>query len=67
MAKIIKILKNQTKYYDDYCIVYVQTDDGSEASIYVGGQVELFFSKGQIKAHVKRAQSRGKLDTKRDL
>lgn len=61
MAKIIKVLKHQTRYYEDYCVVAVLLDDGTEATIYIGGECEVFFSKGQVKAHVKRAQSRGKL------
>lgn len=58
MARIIKVLKNQTKYYDDYCIVYVVLDHGGEAAVYVGGDVEEFYHRGQAKAVVKRAQSR---------
>lgn len=60
MSRIIKILKNQTKYYDDYCVVVALTDDGDEVSIYIGGDVETWFdhAHNRIKAHVKRAQSR---------
>ena len=58
MAKIIKVLKHQTRYYEDYCVVAVLLDDGTEATVRVGGDVEVFFHHGQIKAVVKRAQSR---------
>jgi hypothetical protein len=56
MAKIKKVLQVINK--GDYALVYVLTEDGDEATIYCGGEVELFFHKGQIKAFVKRAQSR---------
>lgn len=60
MAKIIKILKDQTRYYDEYCVVVVLLDDGTEAFVRVGGDVEVFFDHryNKIKAVVKRAQSR---------
>jgi hypothetical protein len=65
VAKIIRVLKHQTQYFDDYCVVAVLLDDGLEASIYIGGECETWFDAkhNRVKAHVRRAQSRGKLDT----
>lgn len=61
-VRIRKILKNLTKYKDDSVTVYVQLEDGSEAEIFIGGEVEVWFDHrfNKAKAHVKRAQSRGK-------
>lgn len=37
-----------------YGLVHVVLEDGTEATVYVGGQVETFFHKGAIKAFVMR-------------
>lgn len=44
-------------------VVTAQLEDGSEAEIWVGGEVEVWFDHryNKAKAHVRRAQSRGKL------
>jgi hypothetical protein len=52
MAKIINILHIQNK--GDYALINVLLDDGTEAIVYVGGNVEVFFHKGAIKAFVKK-------------
>lgn len=52
MAKITKILHFQNK--GDYALVNVLLDDGTEAVCIVGGDCEVYFHKGQIKAYVKR-------------
>jgi translation elongation factor P/translation initiation factor 5A len=54
MAKIIKILHFRDK--EDYALVDVLLDDGTEAQIYIGGNCEVFFHKGQVKAFVKKAK-----------
>lgn len=67
MAVITKILGSEKRSKDDkeYLLVWAIVEDKlgnqQECKIYVGGEVELFFSSGQVKAHVRRAQSRGKI------
>jgi hypothetical protein len=53
MAKIIKILHFQDK--DEYALVEVRLDDGTEGTVYVGGDVKVFLHRGKIKVVVKRA------------
>lgn len=50
MSKIVKVLR-PVKYSgdDSYVIVSVQLDDGSEASVYVGGAVDLWFDEAHNK------------------
>jgi hypothetical protein len=52
MPTIIKILGTENK--QEYAIVHVLTSDGDEASVWVGGAVEVYFHKGKIKAFVKK-------------
>lgn len=61
MATITKVLRMVNK--GAAATVYVQLDDGSEAEIFIGGAVEIWFdhAHNKSKAHVRRAQSRGKL------
>ena len=52
MAKIIEIIgcDNKVKYAN----VHVLLDDGTEAEVWVGGNVEVYFDKGKIKAFVRK-------------
>lgn len=58
MAHIVKILQTKKVKRGDseVLVVIVQLDDGSECTVYVGGQVEAFFTNGQSRAFVKRNQ-----------
>lgn len=49
ISKILRVRNEKTRL-----IVTVELDDGMEATIYVGGQVETFFHKGQVRAWVKK-------------
>ena len=40
--------------HKDYVVVHALTDEGDEVKIWVGGDLEVYFHKGQAKAHVKR-------------
>ena len=55
MPKIIKILGMDNR--KDYAIVHVVLEDGTEATTYIGGDCEVFFHKGQIKAYIKRSKN----------
>jgi hypothetical protein len=55
MAKIVKILR--THDLGDSLKIWVELDDGMQAIIYVGGAVETFFHKGQIRAFVKKSKA----------
>jgi hypothetical protein len=57
-ARIIKIIRLVNK--KTYGVAYVQLDDGSEAEIFIGGDVETFYDEryNKVKAVIKRAQSR---------
>lgn len=37
-----------------YGLVSVILDDGTEAQVIVGGEVDVYFHKGTVKAHIKR-------------
>lgn len=52
MSRIIEIQAIEDK--ETYALVHVLLDDGTEAVTYVGGEVEVFFHKGTVKAWVKR-------------
>lgn len=52
MPTIKRILHFEDK--DSYGVAHVLLDDGTEAQVYIGGDVEVFFHKQTIKAHVKR-------------
>lgn len=52
VVEIIKILHAEN--YGEYMVVHVRLDDGEEAQVWVGGEVEVFYHKGTIKAYVKR-------------
>lgn len=68
MGKIIKVLR-PVKYgpKNEYVTVTVLTDEGEEASIWVGGEIETFFHAGRIKAHIKRNKTLTKDNNKRTL
>lgn len=53
--RIIKVLR-PIKYGegDKYAVATVLTDEGEEARVYIGGDVETFFHGGVIKAHILR-------------
>lgn len=57
-AKIVKVLR-PIKYgpEDKYAIATVRLDDGSESSVYIGGEVEEYYHAGKSKAHIKRTRS----------
>lgn len=57
MSHITKIIG--LKKFDDYGIVTVQLDDGSEAEVFIGGQCEVYFHHGKIKAFVRRTPQKG--------
>lgn len=40
--------------HKSYLIVHALTDEGDEVSVFVGGQIEIYYHKGKIKAYVKR-------------
>jgi hypothetical protein len=52
MARIVKV--NGLTNKGSYGLVEVVLDDGTEANVWVGGQVEVFYDREQIKAWVKR-------------
>lgn len=52
MAKITKVIGFENK--GAYALVTVQLDDGTEAVIYNGGQVEVYFAYGRISAFVRK-------------
>ncbi len=62
MQKILQILHWENK--GEYAKVYVLLDDGTEAEIYVGGDVEVYYYKGRIRAYVKRNKRFTKEDRK---
>lgn len=55
MPRIIKIIGLENR--QDYGLVHVVLEDGTEATVYIGGEVEVFFHKGQVKAFIKRVRS----------
>jgi len=55
LAKIIEVLGWENK--GSYAKVHVLLDDGLEAYVWVGGEVEVFMDKSQTKAFVKRRKS----------
>lgn len=60
MSKIKSILHTEIKLRPDgnqYLLVNVLLTDGTEAVVVVGGEVEVFFHRGRIKAFIKRAQN----------
>lgn len=54
MAVINKVLGFEN--HDTYALVTVQLTDGTEATVYVGGRVEVYFNKGRISAFVMRSK-----------
>jgi len=54
MTNIIKVTHIQNK--DTYALVNVLLSDGTEAVCFVGGEVEVFFHHGIIKAFVKKTK-----------
>ena len=57
MARIVKIIRWERKD-EDKAVVYVQLEDGEEYQVWVGGEVETFFHRGQLRAHVKKFNQR---------
>lgn len=55
MSRIIKVQHIESK--KTYALVHVLLDDGTEATTYVGGDVQVYFDKGTVKAFVKRTKS----------
>ena len=55
MSKVIEIIGCENKV--TYAIVHVLLDDGTEAEVYVGGDVEVFLHRDKIKAFVKKKAS----------
>lgn len=53
-AKIVKIIRTTYAPDKSYANVFVRLDDGSEAVVYVGGSVEIWFANNKINARVKR-------------
>jgi hypothetical protein len=54
MTKIISVIHFQNK--GDYALVNVLLEDGTEAQVYIGGECEVFFHKGTVKAFVKKTK-----------
>lgn len=52
MSRIIEIIGCSNKV--NYALVAVLLDDGTEAEVWVGGSVEVYYDHGRIKAWVKR-------------
>lgn len=50
--RIIEIQHCENK--GDYALVHVLMADGTEATVWVGGECEVFFDKGKVKAFVKK-------------
>ncbi len=57
MSRIKQILHMQNK--GDKALVNVLLDDGTEAVVYVSGDVEVFFHKGIVRAYVKKGKDHG--------
>jgi hypothetical protein len=57
MAKIKEIIGMDNK--GSHALVHVITDDGTECTIWIGGQVELFFDHkyNKVKAFVKKVKT----------
>ena len=49
-----------------YAKVHVILDDGEDAEIYIGGEVEVFYHHERIKAYVKRNKSKVPSNDKED-
>lgn len=56
MTNIIKVTHIQNK--NTYALVNVNLSDGTEAVCFVGGEVEVFFHHGIIKAFVKKTPTK---------
>lgn len=57
MSKIKQIQHTEIRLKPDgtqYLLVNVLLDDGTEASIVVGGAVEVYYQAGQVRAFVKK-------------
>lgn len=52
MSRIIEIQHIENK--DTYALVHVLLDDGTEATTYVGGEVQVYLKKNRINAFVKK-------------
>lgn len=52
MSKIIKVVRCENR--GETARITVLLDDGTEATVYVGGAVEVFFHNGQVRAFVKK-------------
>lgn len=60
MPRIKEILHTDNK--GAYALVNVLLDDGEEAVVWVGGEVEVYLHRGIVKAHVKRKLQRVAVD-----
>lgn len=54
MSRIISIDHMQNK--GTYALINVTLDDGGEAVVAVGGEVEVYFHKGTVRAFVKKGK-----------
>lgn len=52
VAEIIGVEKSKK-----HVVVHILTDEGDTATIWVGGEVDVFYHKGIVKAFVKRRPS----------
>lgn len=57
MSKILEVLRMHNK--GSYALVDVVMEDGTEAYVWIGGDCEVFFDKGRIKAFVKKPPKAG--------
>lgn len=63
MAQVSKVLRMDNRGKD--ATVYIEIEGGHEVyEIYIGGAAEVWHdaAHNKLKAHIRRAQSRGKLD-----
>ena len=54
MSRVKKIIHFESK--DSYAIVHVLMEDGTEAQVYVGGDCQIYYHHGKIKAFVTRGK-----------
>lgn len=52
MSRIIKIVRAENK--GDRAKITALLDDGTECTIWVGGEVEVFYHQGQVRGFVKK-------------
>lgn len=54
--RIAKVLNMQRRSDSEYALVTVRLDDGMEATVLVGGEVEVYFQDGTCRAFVKKGK-----------